>query len=79
MSQEKVERNKEQKANRKATVAKKKLLTRVYSIVAAVICVAFVCWIGYSVYGRVNGSSSSDGYTPVTIEALSDYIQELNE
>ena len=45
MSQEKVDRYKEQKKNRKAIQAKKKRKALIEKICAGVIVLALVCWI----------------------------------
>lgn len=50
MSQEKVDKYKQEKANRKKTMAKEKRKKRLYVFLGAVIGIAFVVWIGYSVY-----------------------------
>ena len=48
MSQEKVRRYKEEKANRKEIMKKQKVKKIMSGTVAAVVCVAIVGWIGYS-------------------------------
>lgn len=48
MSQEKVERYKEQKANRKQTMKKQKRVRLLTNSIAAVVVVAALGWIGYS-------------------------------
>ena len=77
MSQEKVDRYKEQKRNRKAIQAKKKRKALIGKICAGVIALALVCWIGYSAW-----DSYWDGVNnrPVTadITALDDYMTSLN-
>ena len=55
MSQEKVDRYKEQKKNRKAIQAKKKRKALIEKICAGVIVLALVCWIGYSGVGQLLG------------------------
>ena len=50
MSQEKVDKYKQEKANRKKTMDKEKLKKRLYILLGAVITAAFVAWIGWSVY-----------------------------
>ena len=46
MSQEKVNRYKEEKANRKELLAKEKKKQAVTKVCAGVIALALVCWIG---------------------------------
>lgn len=48
MSQEKVLKYKEEKANRKETMKKQKQQKLVRSVVTTIICVAVVGWLGYS-------------------------------
>lgn len=48
MSQEKVAKYKESKANRKEIMKKQKQARRVRNTVAGIICVVLVGWVGYS-------------------------------
>ena len=48
MSQEKVKRYKEQKANRKEIMKKEKRASIVRNVIAAVVLVVIVGWLGYS-------------------------------
>ena len=48
MSQEKVDRYKEQKANRKETMKKKKRASVIRNAVGSVVLVAVIAWVGYS-------------------------------
>lgn len=48
MSQEKVNKYKEEKANRKETMKKARRVSLVRNIVASVVLVAAVGWVGYS-------------------------------
>lgn len=48
MSQEKVNKYKEEKANRKETMKKAKRASLVRNIVASVLLVAAIGWVGYS-------------------------------
>lgn len=76
MSQEKVDRYKEQKKNRKAIQAKKKREIFIGKICAGVIALALVCWIGYS---AVDSYWDSVNNRPVTadVSALDDYMMSL--
>ena len=49
MSQEKVDRYKEQKKNRKAIQAKKKRNALITKVCASLIALALVAWLGYSI------------------------------
>lgn len=48
MSQEKVTKYKESKANRKELMKKEKQARQVRRIVAGVVCVVLLAWVGYS-------------------------------
>lgn len=78
MSQEKVDRYKEQKKNRKAIQAKKKRNAMISRICAAVVALALVCWIGFS---AVDSYQTRQNSKPVTadITALDDYTYSLGE
>ncbi len=56
MSQAKVDRYKQEKANRKSNMKKQKMLSRVRVTVAALVAVALVGWCGYSVYSRLEAN-----------------------
>lgn len=75
MSQEKVNRYKEEKANRKEIIAKEKKKKRISMICAGVIALALVGWLGYSVYDMATRPDTSD----VTIDsaALDEYLDGL--
>lgn len=72
MSQEKVDRYKEQKRNRKAILAKKKRNALISRICAGAAVAALACWIGYSVMDNYQAKQNSK---PVTadISALDEY------
>ena len=50
MSQAKVDRYKEEKANRKKVMRKEKIANRLCKCAVAVVAAALVVWIGYSAY-----------------------------
>ena len=77
MSQEKVDRYKEQKKNRKAIQAKKKRNALITRVCASLVVLALVAWLGYSV---VDSSEKKQNSGPVTadITALDDYVMSLN-
>ena len=59
MSQEKVNRYKEEKANRKQILAKEKRHKHMLQFVGIVIALALVCWLGYSVYDMATRPDTS--------------------
>ena len=60
MSQEKVDKYKQEKANRKKTMAKEKLKKKLYILLGAVITAAFVGWIGWSVYTEKKAAAEQE-------------------
>ena len=60
MSQEKVDKYKQEKVNRKKTMAKEKLKKRLYILLGAVITAAFVAWIGWSVYTEKKAAAEQE-------------------
>lgn len=79
MSQAKVDRYKEEKANRKKTLKKQKIMNTIYTICGSVICLAIVGWIGYSAYGyfRTEDTETTVSRTEVNVDALNDYLNTL--
>ncbi len=75
MSQEKVDRYKEQKRNRKAIEAKKKRNALIARCCAGLVALAFVGWLGYS---GVNSYQSWQNSIPVEadVTALDDFVSE---
>lgn len=77
MSQEKVDRYKEQKSKRKEIIQKEKRQAGVRKGVAVVICAACLCWVGYSVWGVVNRPDTTA--SEVNLDAYSEYLNGLAE
>ena len=77
MSQEKVDRYKEQKANRKQIMARQKREKFLVKLCAGVIALALVCWLGYSIYDTANKPDTSD--VAITTTALDDYVNGLQQ
>lgn len=73
MSQAKVDRYKQEKANRKETMKKEKTASVVRRTVAAVVAVALIGWAGYS---AVNAYSSYQPNEAVEIDYTA--VDELN-
>ncbi|MBO6215442.1 MAG: hypothetical protein J6N76_07895 [Lachnospiraceae bacterium] len=87
MSQEKVDQHKAEKKNRKKLNKKARIRHIISAVAGALICLALVGWIGFSVYTKVSPdttASESDGSeaevsgTPIDIDPISDYIGSLN-
>lgn len=77
MSQEKVDKYKEQKANRKKIIKKEKQMRVLRNCVAAVIALAVIGWIGYSAVGKYQDAQPRE-VAEVDFTAVSEYIQSLS-
>lgn len=78
MSQKKVDAYKKEKANRDKIIKKEKRILLIEKIVGLVVCLAAVCWIGYSVYAKVTANQEvviKD--TVMDTSALDDYVSGL--
>lgn len=75
MSQEKVNRYKEAKANRKEVMAKEKRQGMLVKVASGVVALALVCWLGYSIYN----SATRPDTTPVQLDAtaMQEYLEEM--
>ena len=77
MSQAKVDRYKEEKANRKKTMAKEKMLRRVKMAVGVLVAVVIVCWAGFSGY-RVYENNKPMKTIYTNLSAIEDYMTTLD-
>ena len=77
MSQEKVNKRKEEKRNRKKIMQKEKRERMLASVLGVVIAAAIVGWAGFSIYSRVEANKPIS-YTEVNIDAITDYMSGLN-
>ena len=77
MSQEKVDRYKEEKANRKKNMAKAKRNRILTYIIVIVVVVLIAAWIIYSAISSVLRSQAAK-QTPVNLDAVSNYLMELS-
>lgn len=76
MSQKKVEHYKAEKANRKKIMQKEKAKSYLARIIAFLIGLALIIWIGYSVYNTWEASRPAKS-TEISVDALSDYVDGL--
>lgn len=78
MSQEKVTKYKEAKANRKETMKKQKQAKMVRNTVMAVVLVAVLGWVGYSAvdYYQTNQPRES---VEVDYSAVDEYLESITE
>lgn len=75
MSQAKVDRNKENKANRKQIVAREKRQQTLMKLCGVAILVALLGWAGFSAYG-VYESNQPATYADLT--SINDYVNSLS-
>ena len=79
MSQKKVDAYKAQKANREKIMKKEKLVLRLEKLVALAACIVAVCWIGYSVNGKVTeGQENVQVETVMDTSALDSYLNGIS-
>ncbi len=76
MSQEKVDRYKQEKANRKVILKREKRKRIAARIITTVVCAAIVGWIGYSVYDSAEKKAATT-QTEVNVSAVTDYLESL--
>lgn len=77
MSQAKVDRYKEQKANRKSIMKKEKRKRFAVRLVTVVICVLVVGFIGYSGFKRYEANQPRSSYE-VNYTSIDDYLSGLD-
>ncbi len=79
MSQEKVDRYKEQKAHRQEIYKKEKRILALEKAAGVLVCAAVVAWIGYSVYGKVTAIQDAKVIeTVMDATAIDEYLTEMN-
>lgn len=76
MSQEKVDRYKQKKANRAKLIKREKRQKLAAQIGAGVIGIALCVWIGFSVYDKVHVETAKS--YEVNVDALVDYQNSLS-
>lgn len=80
MSQEKVDRYKQEKANRKQTMKREKRKKTVLSVAGTVACIAVAGWIGYSGYTYFQSQKAENPTsTEIDLSALDNYLNGLYE
>ena len=77
MSQAKVDRYKKEKADRKKTMRKEKIMRNVKRCVAGVIVLAIVGWFGYSAYD-LHSSNQERAVAEVNYDSVEDYLSTLS-
>lgn len=77
MSQAKVDRYKQEKANRQKMMKKEKRERFLWKMGGGLVCLAMVLWIGFSAYGKFHVETAKT--YEVTTDAVDDYLAGLNE
>lgn len=78
MSQEKVDKYKQQKANRKEIMKKEKMQHMIRRCIVAVCGLALVVWLGYSAFNVYEQNQPKDAVS-VNYDAITDYQSDLAE
>lgn len=79
MSQAKVDKYKQEKANRQKIMKKQKRMHHMEMTAIAVVCVLFIGWVGFSVYDKASSSGEETKETVVfDAGAVQDYISGLS-
>ena len=78
MSQEKVTKYKETKANRKETMKKQKQAKMLRNTVMAVVAVAVLGWVGYSAVDYYQNNQPRES-VEVDYSAVDDYLESISE
>ena len=79
MSQEKVDRYKENKARRREIYKKEKRLLALEKFAGVLICAVLVVWVGYSVYGKITAVQNEKVQeTVMDTAAIDNYLADLN-
>ena len=82
MSQQKVDQKKLDKKNRKAIVKKRKIEEFLSMAIVAVIGLAIIGWVGFSIYTKVTTKDAADAtyeYFDIDTSAIQDYLSSLSE
>lgn len=78
MSQKKVDNYKQEKANREQIIKKEKRILALEKLAALIVGIAIVCWVGFSIYGKVtDGGASGKENTVINMDAVDNYVSGL--
>ena len=76
MSQAKVDRYKEEKANRKKIMRREKIANKLRKCVVGLVAIALVFWIGYSAYNMYESSRPVEE-AKVNYQSIDTFNQEI--
>ena len=80
MSQKKVDAYKKKKANREKLIKKEKRIFMIEKIIVLAVCVALVCWVGFSIYRKASDDKQQQVVdTQINLDALDNYITGLDQ
>ena len=77
MSQAKVDKYKQEKANRQQTIKKEKRMDKIKVAAGSLVVLVLAVWIGISVFDKVENRELKTVYFDTS--ALKDYVRELSE
>lgn len=78
MSQAKVDRYKEEKANRKKNIRKQRIMNVVRKCVLSLAALALVGWLGYSAYDTYE-SNQERPVASVNYDAINNYLSTISQ
>lgn len=79
MSQEKVDRYKEEKKNRQKIMKKQKIQSVAFKAAGLLVALVFVGWIGFSIYQGVTANSAAKSNTySVDTAAVDEYLNQMS-
>lgn len=78
MSQEKVERYKQEKANRKKIIRKQRMMSVVRKVVLSLAALALVGWLGFSAY-QTHEAKQERPVAEVNYDAINEYLSGLSQ
>lgn len=79
MSQEKVQRYKQEKANRKEIIKKQKRREKLIKAASAVVALVVIGWIGFSVYDSITSAPAQGKNITVDMNSIEEYITGLEQ
>lgn len=79
MSQEKVQRYKQEKANRKEIIKKQKRREKLIKAASAVVALVLIGWIGFSVYDSITSAPAQGKNITVDMNSIEEYITGLEQ
>lgn len=81
MSQAKVDKYKEDKANRQEIMKKEKRNRMMWKVGGGLVALVAVAWVGYSAYGIATGDVQTELNTEVTeldVDAMNEYLDTIS-